>query len=169
MVASDNAGTMPAIKDLVIERVFDAPRKLVWKAWTDPKQLMQWWGPRMFTAPLCELDVRPGGALLIHMRGPKDTPFDMIMPMTGTYREVVNLERLVYSSIAIEDANGNPPLETLTTVTFADHNGKTKLTLRVVVVKATPETAGPLSGMEMGWTQSLDKLGEYFQSVKREN
>ncbi len=62
-------------KDLVLTRVFDAPRERVWKAWTDPRQVAQWWGPAGFTNPRCEVDVRPGGVLRIDMRGP-DAPFE---------------------------------------------------------------------------------------------
>jgi uncharacterized protein YndB with AHSA1/START domain len=66
--------------DLVITRIFDAPRELVWKAWTDPKHVDQWWGPHGFTNPLCEWDARPGVKILVHMRGPKGSPFDFDMP-----------------------------------------------------------------------------------------
>jgi uncharacterized protein YndB with AHSA1/START domain len=66
-------------QELVLTRVFDAPRELVFKVWTDPKHLARWWGPRGFTNPVCELDLRPGGAILIHMRGPDGT----VYPMTG--------------------------------------------------------------------------------------
>ena len=57
-------------REVTITRIIDAPRELVFKAWTDPKHMAQWWGPRYFTNPICEMDVRPGGAILIHMRGP---------------------------------------------------------------------------------------------------
>jgi len=69
-------------QELVLTRVFDAPRELVFKAWTDPKHVAQWWGPHGFTNPVCELDLRPGGAILIHMRGPDG----VVYPMTGTYQ-----------------------------------------------------------------------------------
>jgi uncharacterized protein YndB with AHSA1/START domain len=62
-----------ADQELIITRVFDAPRKLVFKAWTDPKHVAQWWGPNGFTNPVCELDVRPGGAIRIDMHGPDGT------------------------------------------------------------------------------------------------
>jgi len=140
---------------LVLTRVFDAPRELVFKAWTDPKRVAQWWGPHGFTNPVCELDVRPGGAILIHMRGPDGT----VYPMTGVYQEVVQPERLVFT-IAVLDANGNPMFEVLTTVTFAEQGGKTKQILRARVIKRTAQAAPYLKGMEAGWTQSLERLAE---------
>src|SRR5437870_2775756 len=140
--------------ELAITRIFDAPRDLVFKAWTDQKQLAQWWGPKLFTNPVCELDVRPGGAIRIHMRGPDGT----VYPLKGVFREIVEPERLVFTSSALEDAEGNPQFETITTVTFAEQNGKTKLTVHEVVVKAQPGSEGAIAGMEEGWNQSLDKL-----------
>ena len=143
-------------RELVITRVFDAPREMVWKAWTDPEHVMRWWGPKDFTNPVCELDVRPGGAILIHMRGPDG----VVIPNKGVFHEIVEPERLVLTTSAFEDEEGNPQLEVLNTVTFEEQGGKTKLTLRVVVVKATPEVEGALAGMEEGWNQSLDRLAE---------
>jgi uncharacterized protein YndB with AHSA1/START domain len=72
-------------QELVLTRVFDAPRELVFKAWTDPKQVAQRWGPRGFSNPVCELDLRPGGVFRLHMRGPDGT----VYPMTGVYHEIV--------------------------------------------------------------------------------
>src|SRR5680860_496485 len=84
-------------RDLTITRVFDAPRDLVYKAWTDPALMTRWFGPKDFTNPVCELDVRPGGAILIHMQGPDGT----VYPMTGEFQEVVPPERLVFTSSAV--------------------------------------------------------------------
>ena len=86
--------------ELVLTRVFDAPRELVFKAWTDAKRVAQWWGPHQFTNPVCELDARPGGAIRIHMRGPDGT----VYPMTGVYQEVVEPERIVFTSAALDAA-----------------------------------------------------------------
>jgi uncharacterized protein YndB with AHSA1/START domain len=146
----------PADRELVITRIFDAPRELVFKAWTDPKHVAQWWGPNGFTNPVCELDLRPGGVLLIHMRGPDG----VVIPSKGVFHEIVEPERLVFTTSAFEDGEGNPQLEVLNTVMFAELGGKTKLTLKAVVVKSAPEVAGALAGMEAGWNQSLDRLGE---------
>jgi uncharacterized protein YndB with AHSA1/START domain len=146
---------------LVMERVFDAPRELVFQAWTDPKHVAQWWGPKGFTNPVCELDVRPGGAILIHMRGPDG----VVYPTKGVYREIMSPERLVFTNSAFQGEGGNSLLEVLTTVTFGEHNGKTRLTLRAVVVKSTPEVAAALAGMEEGWNQSLDRLAEDLAKV----
>ena len=111
-------------RELTLTRVLEAPRERVFKAWTDPKLLMQWWGPRGFSTPVAELDVQPGGALNIVM---EDT--DGLIekgsryPMDGVFQEVVEPERLVYTSNAVMD--GKPVLETLTTVTFEEQEGKT--------------------------------------------
>jgi uncharacterized protein YndB with AHSA1/START domain len=142
-------------RELVLTRVFDAPRVLVFKAWTDPKQVAQWWGPHRFTNPVCDLDVRPGGAIRIHMRGPDGT----VYPMTGVYNEVVEPERIVFTSAAL-DADGNPMFEVLTTVTFAEQGGKTKQIMRARVIKTTAQAAPYIAGMEQGWTQSLERLAE---------
>jgi uncharacterized protein YndB with AHSA1/START domain len=142
-------------RELVLTRVFDAPRELVFKAWTDPKQVAQWWGPHGFTNPVCDLDVRPGGAIRIHMRGPDGT----VYPMTGVYNEVVEPERLVFTSAAL-DADGNPMFEVLTTVTFAEQGGKTKQIMRARVINTTAQAAPYIAGMEQGWTQSLERLAE---------
>jgi uncharacterized protein YndB with AHSA1/START domain len=150
-------GNMMANKEqeLVLTRVFDAPRELVFKAWTDPKHVAQWWGPHGFTNPVCELDVRPGGAIRIHMRGPDGT----VYPMTGVCQEIVEPERLVFTSAAL-GADGNLMFEVLTTVTFAEQNGKTKQTMRARVIKTTAQAAQYLAGMEAGWTQSLERLAK---------
>jgi uncharacterized protein YndB with AHSA1/START domain len=142
-----------AEREITITRVFDAPRALVFKAWTDAGMLAQWWGPKGFTNPVCEIDARVGGAIRIHMRSPDGG----IYPMKGEIREMVPPERLVFTNLAV-DAAGNAMTAGLTTVTFAEEGGKTKLTLHTrgsaLVEKAIPY----LQGMEYGWTQSIDKL-----------
>lgn len=149
--------------ELTITRVFDAPRELVFKAWTDPRILAQWWGPKGFTNPVCELDVRPGGAILIHMRAPDGTVF----PNKGVFHEVTPPERLVFSTYAFEDENGNPGLEDFNTVTFTEQGGKTTVTLHSVVVKSSPEFAEALAGMKEGWNEALDRLAEQLVSLKQ--
>ncbi len=151
-------------KELTLTRVFDAPRELVFKAWTDPKHMAQWWGPKDFTNPVCELDVRPGGAIRIDMRGPDG----VVYPMGGVFHEIVKPERLVFTSSAFKDEKGHPQLEVLNTVTFSEQNGKTILTLHAVVVKSAPAVAGALAGMEAGWSQSLDRLAAATSTAGRE-
>ena len=146
-------------RELVITRIFDAPRDLVFKAWTDSKHVAQWWGPKGFTNPVCEMDVRPGGAFVIHMRAPDGT----VYPTKGVFREIVEPERLVFADSALEDEEGNPTFEALSTVTFAEHEGKTKLTLHAVILKVGPGVEGALAGMEEGWNQSLERLAEYLR------
>jgi uncharacterized protein YndB with AHSA1/START domain len=148
------AQTKPrAEREITITRVFDAPRALVFRAWTDAEHLARWWGPKGFTNPVCEIDARVGGRLRIHMRGPDGS----VYPMTGEIREIVAPERLVFSNIAL-DAAGNHLLEGLTTVTFAEQGGKTTLTLRSRAVAVVDHAAAHLQGMEAGWTQSIDRL-----------
>ena len=146
-------------RKVVLTRTFDAPRGLVFKAWTDPEHLARWWGPHHFTNPACEVDARPGGALRIDMAGPDGT----VYPMKGTFREVVEPERLVFTSSAHEDEAGHPAFELLTTATFAERDGKTTLTVEAVVVRATPRAAGAIGGMDAGWAQSLERLGAVLE------
>jgi uncharacterized protein YndB with AHSA1/START domain len=113
--ARTNATANVAEREVVITRVFDAPRGLVFKAWTDPEHMARWWGPTGFTNTICELDARVGGAWRIVMRSPAGIEY----PCGGVYREIVERERLVFTNIAT-DNEGNPVLDGLTTVIFAE-------------------------------------------------
>ena len=146
-----------AERELTITRVFDAPRELVFKAWTDAKHLAHWWGPKGFTNPVCEFDARVGGMLRVHMRAPDGT----IYPMKGKIVELVPPERLVFTNIAVDTA-GRHLLEGLTTVTFVDEGGKTKMTLHTKAVAVVEHAVAYLQGMEAGWTQSIDKLEAFL-------
>ncbi len=149
-----------APKELTITRLFDAPRALVFKAWTDPKHLAQWWGPQGYTNPVCTLDVRPGGALYIEMTGPDG----IAIPNRGIFREVVEPERLVFTTRVFEDEAGNPRLEVLNTITFTEVGDKTRLTMHALVLIAAPEVSEALGGMEQGWNESLDRLTDVLLS-----
>jgi uncharacterized protein YndB with AHSA1/START domain len=144
-----------AKREVVITRVFEAPRGLVFKAWIDPEHMARWWGPKGFTNPICELDARVGGAWRIVMRSPAGIEY----PCGGVYREILEPERLVFTNIAT-DNEGNPVLDGLTTVIFAEHGGKTKLTLQTRAVALVAHATAYLAGMEAGWTQSLERLAE---------
>jgi uncharacterized protein YndB with AHSA1/START domain len=154
-MTANNPVTKSPVKEIIITRVFDAPRALVFKAWTDPKQLAQWWGPRGFINPRCEMDVRPGGLIRIDMHAPNGT----VYPMAGVYLEVIESERLTYTSGAL-DEKGKQLFEFLHVVTFAERNGKTTLTLKSQVVKTTAAAAKYIGGFEAGMTQSLEKLAD---------
>lgn len=151
--------TESARREFVFTRTLDAPRTLVFKAWTDPRHMAQWWGPAGFTNPVCELDVRPGGAIRIDMQAPGGGP---TFPMRGAFEEVVEPERLVFTSTALADEAGEPGLVAHNTVTFTEEGGRTRLVIKAVVTRVTPEAMAALEGMETGWTQSLDKLEQYL-------
>lgn len=151
-----------ALPELTLTRVFDAPRRLVFKAWTDESQVAKWWGPKGFTTPLCKLDAHPGGAIRIDMRAPNG----VVYPMGGRFIEIVEPEKLVFTTTAIEDKDGRPLLETIVTVTFAEEEGKTKLTVHVRVTKAGPEASSALAGMEQGWTETVSRLESFVITLR---
>lgn len=152
MAGGNKTAVGPVERVLVITRVFDAPRHLVFKAWTDPQHLMRWWGPHGFTTLSCTMEARPGGAWRLCMRSPEGTEYRQ----QGVYREVVEPERLVFT-YAFEDTTGKPGHETLVTVSFADHGGKTMLTLNQAVF----ETVAVRDDHVRGWSEALDHLAEY--------
>ena len=158
-VTHDSAtATKPfAIARLIITRIFDAPRALVFKMWTDPKHMAQWWGPRGFTNPMCEIERAAGRQdLRIDMRAPDGRVF----PMTGTFREIVEPERLVVRGLPGRSTRVHHLAELLTTVTFEEQGGKTKLTMHAAPSDLLPIARQMLAGMEAGWNESLDKLAE---------
>lgn len=156
-------GTKPDTKstekpDLSITRVFDAPRDMMFKAWTDATELAEWWGPRGFTVPFCDSDPRPGGNLRIDMQGPDG----MVHTMTGVYHQVDAPERLVSTSY-VRDAAGKTLIEVFNTVDFAPvSDDLTELSLACNVIELAPEFAAARAGMDEGWKQSLDCLAEYL-------
>jgi uncharacterized protein YndB with AHSA1/START domain len=142
-------------RTVTLTRLYAAPRALVWQAWTEAAHLARWFGPRGFTSSVPELDLRIGGALRIVMHGPDGNDY----PMRGVFREIVPPERLVFSNIAV-DNDGKHLLEGETTVLLEDHGGKTRLTVNAYARGLVPIAPQMLAGMEAGWSQSLDKLGE---------
>jgi uncharacterized protein YndB with AHSA1/START domain len=150
-----------SLREVEITRIFDAPREVVFRAWTDPKHVAAWWGPRGFTAPKVEVDPRPGGVFSIDMQAPDGT----ITPAKGVFKEIVPPTRLVFVTRAFEDERGRPRFEVETTVTLAEKGGATHLTLRAVVLVAAVEMAAGVAGMREGWSETLDKLGEVVEGV----
>ncbi len=155
MSAKNKAAEDYAGREFVITREIDAPRELVFKAWTDARQLAQWWGPRGFTNPVCEWDARPGKAIRVVMRAPNGNEH----PMGGEFREIVPPERLVFTA-NVPDEKGGVMFEFLHTVTLVERNGKTLLTVGSRVTKTTAEANKFIGGFETGMTQSLERLSE---------
>lgn len=134
-------------------RVFDAPRELVFKMWTDPEYLAMWWGPKGFTNPVCEIGVQSGGKILIMMTAPDGS----VYPMRGVFNEIQEPERIVFTAWP-EDGNGNVILEVTHTVTFIAENNKTKQVIESVVRNSTLPPEVYQSEMNKGWNSSLEKL-----------
>ncbi len=142
-----------AEREVMLERLLDAPLERVFRAWIDPAQLKQWWGPHCFTNPVCEVDARPGGMMRIVMRSPDGTDY----PMSATFRAIEPDRRLVFVAVA-KDAAGDALLESFTEVLFEASGDRTKLTVKASAVGLAPVAAQMLEGMEAGWSGSLDRL-----------
>lgn len=137
-------------REVVVTRLLAAPRALVFEAWWRPEHLARWWGPRGFALETCDLDFRPGGAYRMSMRGPDGTE----VPFHGVYRELVPQQRIVFSAVV----GPGPGDWVLTTVSFADEGGGTRLTVRQTV----PGNAAMGEGQEQGWTETLERLAEHL-------
>lgn len=154
---------------LMITRVFDAPRELVFKTWTEPERLKRWWSPKGFTCTVSKIDLRPGGGYLNCMRSPDGKDYWSC----GVYREIVKPERIVCTD-SFADENGNLvspqdysmspdwPAEALIEATFVEHDGKTELTLKHSPIKP----GGERDMCRQGWNECLDKLAVYLAEVK---
>lgn len=156
MTYADDTAAAPR-PSLLIRRMLDAPRELVFQVWTQAEHLAHWWGPRDFTVPLCEIDVRPGGAYRIGIRRADGVEYRM----RGQYREIVPPERLVFT-FAWEDEHGQPEWETLVTVTFAAHGKRTELTFH-----QTPfESVEDRDSHNSGWNECFDRLDAYLAGAR---
>jgi uncharacterized protein YndB with AHSA1/START domain len=146
-----------ADREIVMARVFDAPRELIWNAWADPKQIVRWWGPRGFTTTIHEMDVRPGGVWNHTMHGPDGTDY----PNYSVFIEVVKPERIVYSHSGGKKGDRGAQFDA--TWTFEAQGDKTKLTLRMLFPSAKiREHVIKTIGAVEGGNQTLDRLREYL-------
>lgn len=155
MAATTEAAASTGERELTITRLLDAPRSLVFKVWTQPEHMVRWLGPKGFTAPSCELDLRPGGTWRACIRSPEGNDHRM----QGVYREIVPPERLVFTFAWEED--GVPGHETLVTVTFAEQAGRTLFTFH----QATFESVESRDSHHGGWSSCFDRLADYLASL----
>ena len=156
------SGTDP-IEDgrtIVTTRLLDAPRELVFKAWTDPKHLVQWWGPGGFTTTVHSIDVRPGGVWRFVMHGPDGRDYENRI----VYDEIVKPERITYRHGGGDDVE---PVTFHTTVTFEDIGGKTRLTMRGVFPTAEErDRVVKEYGAVEGAKQTLGRLAEHLATMR---
>lgn len=148
--------------EIRIERIFNAPRALVWQAWTDPAHIMRWWGPQGFENQRCESDLRVGGRFQLAMRAPDGN----VYPCIGTFREIVEAERIVYEG---EAAEGHPcgagiPPHSRVTITFTAQGQHTLLAHHTRFLDAERLVAASQAGYQPGWEDSLTRLAQFLQS-----
>lgn len=167
-MAFELTSLFPTEVDLDLVREFDAPRALVWKAWTDPEMVRRWWGPLGFDAPECEMDVRPGGKYRIVARAPDGTSF----PVRGTYLEIELEKRLVMTDNADEmpdfwrkalnkrrkAAPDEAPAEIVLTLTLEDRDEGTIMTLTSRFATEADRAAALDMGTVETWAQSFTKM-----------
>ena len=165
---ADNKSTQNMPKeDLVVKRIIDAPVELVWKAWTDPEQVMKWWGPKYYTSPSCNIDLRKGGEYIFCMRAPKSQG-GQDSYVSGIYQKIIPLERLEFTQ-GLSDKEGNRidpasigispdfPKEFLTTIIFK----KIKHDMTELIITELGWTPGQMYVYSLaGMHQCIDKLAE---------
>jgi uncharacterized protein YndB with AHSA1/START domain len=173
-MASNQSDTVSKSPDFVISRVFDAPRKLVWAAFTEPERMKEWWGPKGCKVIASTMDMRPGGIYHYGMQ----TPDGATMWGKFVFREIAPPQRLVFVNSFSDEAGGitrhpmSPtwPLETLSTLTFEDEpGGKTKVTIRWAPHNASDEERNTFDtshdGMRKGWGGTMDQLAKYLATA----
>jgi uncharacterized protein YndB with AHSA1/START domain len=152
--AKNDAGAALTERVLVITRVLDAPRALVYAAWTEPERLLRWWGPHGFTVDAAEVDVRVGGAWRVRMRSPEGEEHTS----SGVYRELVPPERLVFTFAWEGCEDGEPGHETLVSLSFAEEGGRTRMTFRQEVFTSVPSR----DAHEGGWSEAFERLAAHL-------
>jgi uncharacterized protein YndB with AHSA1/START domain len=150
--------TTPSDREIVVTRVFDAPRDLVFEAHTSCEHLSKWWGPKRYEIADCDLDFRPGGAWrVVHRAGDEEHVF------SGEYREIVRPERIVWTF----EWGGAPGHGSVETLALEEHNGKTTLTSTAVFDSVEDRDGMLQSGMEEGAAETMDRLDEYLEVLRR--
>jgi uncharacterized protein YndB with AHSA1/START domain len=166
---TSNLATTIGDRELIMERLFDAPRELVFQVWTSPEHVARWWPPFGFTIPVCTIDLRPGGLWHYCMRSPEGQEHWV----RSMYREIVVPEWIVYTSVfADKDANPVEGLpEQLATTTFGEYEGKTRLTTRIQFTSEADLQAVLSMNMVQGLSVTWNNLIDYLQAIqgKRSN
>ncbi|MBD2355427.1 SRPBCC domain-containing protein [Tolypothrix sp. FACHB-123] len=171
MLKQNDSTSTQSEREIIITRIFNAPRELVFQAWTDPKHIVQWWGPKGFTTRVTELDLRPGGQSRYVMVGPDGTEY----PVKGVFYEIVPPERIVSSDEFDEGfeqlINGDLPQGIVMTVMFEDLEGKTKLTLQIRHATESDRRKHEEMGVVAGWNSTFDCLDEFLakQAKQQQN
>ncbi|AYV56638.1 hypothetical protein CH370_16900 [Leptospira kmetyi] len=163
-------------RELILSRIFDAPKNLVYRVWTDPKHIVFWWGPKDFTNPICEVDLKVGGKYRLVMRSPEGIDY----PLQGVYLEIVENEKIVSTDVMDdhpvewmnelkEKLDGSPDSPNFTaTVTFEEYRGKTKVTIRSTFASNKVRDAFQAMGMIEGWSESLVRFEAELYKTKKE-
>jgi uncharacterized protein YndB with AHSA1/START domain len=148
-----------ADREIALTRVFDAPRRMVWEAWTDPEQVVLWWGPKGFTTTIEQMDVSVGGMWRQVMHGPDGTDY----PNECIFTEVVPYQRLAYRLTG--GRQGGPPVQIEKIATFEDEAGGTRVTMRMLFAsaEARDENVREYGSIE-GGKQTLERLAEHLSA-----
>jgi uncharacterized protein YndB with AHSA1/START domain len=150
----------PSDREIVMTRAFDAPRNLVFEAWTKPEHVRNWWGQRTSTVILCEAEVRPGGSWRYVTREENGAE----VPFTGVYQEITPPERLVYTEVYdVEPFNSGDPA--VNTVTFTEEEGRTLVTITTVYPTREVRDFVLGTGMERGAAESYDRLADHLKTL----
>ena len=159
MVAKASAAANTTDRELVFTRMFDAPRELVFEAWTDPGHIVHWWGPEGFTTTIHEMDVRPGGVWRFVMHGPDGVDYRNRI----VFLEIVKPERLVYKHAP---EKGSEPVSFQVTVTFVEQGGQTELTMQMLFPSvAARDYVVKKYGAVEGANQTLARLAEHLPKM----
>lgn len=169
MLQKSHSTTDRSEREIVITRIFNAPRELVFKVWTEPKHIEQWWGPKGFKTRVTQMDFRPGGQWRYVMIGPDGTEY----PSKGVFREIVPPERIVASDEFDEGIekvlDADLPQGMVSTVIFEDLDGKTRLTIEIVHETVSDRRKHEEMGVVAGWNSSLDCLDEHLATLLENN
>ena len=160
---------MEPIKQVILERVYEAAPEMVWQSWTKPELLKQWWGPNNVTIPECEVDLKVGGKFYIVMEaGAAMGPYKgLLWPMLAEFTAVEPNSKLFYNAQAwTEGDKEETTIDQTTEVTFTEENGKTKVKVKAAIYKTGPKAKMAAEGMQMGFTQQLEKLNAFLSTKK---
>lgn len=157
---------MADAKELLFERTYDSPIETVWRSWTDPNILKQWWGPKGINVPQCEIDLRIGGRIYLVMEAPntKAPEKSMRWPMEGTFTLIEPVTNLSYTAKAwTEGQEDSSSIEQLAELVLTDDNGKTKMNFKVTIYKSGLKASLAVFGIKMSYKQQFEELDKFLK------